>query len=119
MRDIAQPSPTNRTRRKNHARLASRLSFNEAPSEQREKAMTDTVVDDIVALLPPLLQSLEALQFVARYLHPPAFGEVMDKVGAPDEALLAACTALRPWPDSFADLRGPLDAACAAALAGF
>ena len=30
--------------------------------------MSDAVVDDIVAVLPPLLQSLEALGFVARYL---------------------------------------------------
>ena len=81
--------------------------------------MNDTVVDDIVALLPPLLQSLEALQFVARYLHPPAFGAVMDKVGAPDEALRAAGEALHPWPDSFTDLRAPLDEASAAALAAF
>ena len=29
--------------------------------------MSEAVVDDIVAVLPPLLQSLEALGFVARY----------------------------------------------------
>jgi phospholipase/carboxylesterase len=84
-----------------------------------ETAMSETVVDDIVALLPPLLQSLEALQFVARYLHPPVFGAVMEKIGAPDRALQAACAGLRPWPESFADLRSPLDAASNAALAAF
>ena len=36
--------------------------------------MSEAVVDDIVAVLPPLLQSLEALGFVARNLHPPDFG---------------------------------------------
>ena len=33
--------------------------------------MSEAVVDDIVAVLPPLLQSLEALGFVARHLNPP------------------------------------------------
>jgi hypothetical protein len=32
--------------------------------------MSEAVVDDIVALLPPLLQSLEALDFIARHLNP-------------------------------------------------
>ena len=44
-------------------------------------------MDDIVAVLPPLLQSLEALGFVARHLNPPDFGRVMDAVGTPDLAL--------------------------------
>ena len=39
--------------------------------------MSEAVVDDIVAVLPPLLQSLEALGFVARYLNPPDFDRVM------------------------------------------
>jgi phospholipase/carboxylesterase len=36
--------------------------------------MSEAVVDDIVAVLPPLLQSLEALGFIARHLNPPDFG---------------------------------------------
>ena len=39
--------------------------------------MSEAVVDDIVAVLPPLLQSLEALGFIARYLNPPDFDRVM------------------------------------------
>ena len=39
--------------------------------------MSEAVVDDIVAVLPPLLQSLEALSFIARYLNPPDFDRVM------------------------------------------
>ena len=50
--------------------------------------MSEAVVDDIVAVLPPLLQSLEALGFVARHLNPPDFGRVMEAAGTPDEALL-------------------------------
>jgi phospholipase/carboxylesterase len=40
--------------------------------------MSEAVVDDIVAVLPPLLQSLEALGFIARYLNPPQFDAVME-----------------------------------------
>ena len=39
--------------------------------------MSEAVVDDIVAVLPPLLQSLEALGFIARHLHPPTFGRAI------------------------------------------
>jgi hypothetical protein len=45
--------------------------------------MSEAVVDDIVAVLPPLLQSLEALGFVARHLNPPDFGRVMQAAGEP------------------------------------
>ena len=38
-------------------------------------------MDDIVAVLPPLLQSLEALSFVARHLNPPDFDRVMQAAG--------------------------------------
>ena len=43
--------------------------------------MSEAVVDDIVAVLPPLLQSLESLGFVARHLNPPDFGRVMEAAG--------------------------------------
>ena len=49
--------------------------------------MSEAVVDDIVAVLPPLLQSLEALGFVARYLNPPDFDRVMEAAGEPDDGL--------------------------------
>src|SRR5579871_5135093 len=81
--------------------------------------MSEAVIDDIVAVLPPLLQSLEALSFVARHLNPPDFGRVMHTVGTPDESLQAARVQLREWPDDFADVRKALDAAGDAALAAF
>jgi phospholipase/carboxylesterase len=81
--------------------------------------MSETVVDDIVVLLPPLLQSLEALQFVARNLHPPAFDAVMEAVGAPDQALKAVRAGLSAWPDDFKALRTYLDVASDAALTAF
>jgi predicted esterase len=81
--------------------------------------MSETVVDDIVVWLPPLLQSLEALQFVARNLHPPAFDAMMEAIGQPDQVLQAVRTDLKDWPEDFAELRSHLDAASDAALTAF
>ncbi len=81
--------------------------------------MSEAVVDDIVAVLPPLLQSLEALSFVARHFHPPSFDRVMEAAGRPDEELDAARSRISDWPAQFADTRRSLEIACDAALAGF
>ncbi len=81
--------------------------------------MSEAVVDDIVAVLPPLLQSLEALGFIARRLNPPDFGAVMEAAGTPDQALQAVRARLNGWPEEFAHLRAPLQAASDAALAAF
>ena len=82
-------------------------------------AMSEAVVDDIVAVLPPLLQSLEALGFIARHLNPPQFDAVMEAAGTPDQALQAVRARLTDWPEEFAHLRAPLQAASDAALAAF
>ena len=81
--------------------------------------MSEAVVDDIVAVLPPLLQSLEALSFVTRHLNPPDFGRVMQAVGTPEETLQAARASLTEWPDNFGEVRASLDAASDAALSAF
>ncbi|WP_407178278.1 phospholipase [Bradyrhizobium sp. STM 3562] len=81
--------------------------------------MSEAVVDDILALLPPLLQSLEALSFVARHLHPPDFDRVMEMVGAPEDTLQAARSQLSEWPDRFAGVRAALEAGSDAALSAF
>jgi phospholipase/carboxylesterase len=81
--------------------------------------MSEAVVDDIVAVLPPLLQSLEALSFIARHLNPPDFGRVMEAAGTPDEALRSARAQLAEWPSEFADVRGSIESACDATLAAF
>jgi phospholipase/carboxylesterase len=81
--------------------------------------MSEAVVDDIVAVLPPLLQSLEALGFIARHLNPPDFGRVMHGAGTPDQALQAELPRLAGWPQEFAHLRTPLQTASDAALAAF
>src|ERR1017187_3221551 len=81
--------------------------------------MSEAVVDDIVAVLPPLLQSLEALAFIARHLNPPQFDSVMEAAGQPDQDLRAVHARLAQWPQEFAHLRAPLEAASMAALAAF
>jgi phospholipase/carboxylesterase len=81
--------------------------------------MSEAVVDDIVAVLPPLLQSIEALSYVARHLNPPEFDRVMEVVGVPDQALQARRAHLTTWPEPFADIRGALDTASEAALKAF
>ena len=81
--------------------------------------MSEAVVDDIVAVLPPLLQSLEALSFIARHLNPPDFDRVMEAAGTPDETLRSARAQLAAWPSGFADVRQSIEAASDAALAAF
>jgi phospholipase/carboxylesterase len=81
--------------------------------------MSEAVVDDIIAVLPPLLQSLEALGFIARHLNPPDFGRVMQAAGEPEQALRAVRLRLAAWPQQFADVKASLEAASDAALAAF
>jgi phospholipase/carboxylesterase len=81
--------------------------------------MSEAVVDDIVAVLPPLLQSLEALGFIARHFHPPSFDRVMEAAGRPNEDLKAVRPRIGDWPAQFADIKHSLETACDAALAGF
>jgi phospholipase/carboxylesterase len=81
--------------------------------------MSEAVVDDIVAVLPPLLQSLGSLGFVARHLNPPDFGRVMEAAGSPDEALRAVRPRLAQWPEEFSGIRTALETSSDAVLAAF
>ena len=81
--------------------------------------MSEAVVDDIVAVLPPLLQSLEALGFIARHLNPPDFDSVMEAAGTPDQALQSVRPRLADWPEEFAGIRTALETASDGALAAF
>src|SRR3981081_2618432 len=81
--------------------------------------MREAVVDDIVAVLPPLLQSLEALAFVARHLNPPQFDSVMETAGTPDHALRGVRAGVADWPGEFENIQAALEAASDAALAAF
>jgi phospholipase/carboxylesterase len=81
--------------------------------------MSEAVVDDIVAVLPPLLQSLDALAFVARHFNPPDFDEIMTAAGTPDQALRDVHPRLVNWPAQFAEIQTSLQAASAAIVAAF
>jgi phospholipase/carboxylesterase len=81
--------------------------------------MNETVVDDMIALLPPLLGTLDALTFVQRYLNPYEFAAVLQAAGTPDQELRAARPRLDAWPDDFADVRETLTATTDNALAAF
>jgi phospholipase/carboxylesterase len=76
-------------------------------------------LEDLKAVLPPLLQSLEALDFIARFLDPPQFAAVLAAAGEPDAALAAALPRIEAWPDELAGVRGPLETASRETLAGF
>jgi phospholipase/carboxylesterase len=81
--------------------------------------MSESDMDGIVAVLPPLLQSLEALGFVARHLNPPDFDQVMDAAGRPDELLRAVRPRLANCPQSFSDATTLLGNAIDEVLAAF
>lgn len=81
--------------------------------------MTDAIADDLAALLPPLLQSIDALDIIARRLYPPEFGAVMNAVGTPDAALRAEATRLERWPDETGPVRDQLLIAIGAVVKGF
>jgi phospholipase/carboxylesterase len=76
-------------------------------------------LDDLVAFLPPLLQALERLGFVARYLNPPDLEAVLAAVGQPDAELRLQVPRLRAWAQDLEHVRRPLLAASEAALAAF
>jgi phospholipase/carboxylesterase len=76
-------------------------------------------LDDLIAIVPPLLQAMEALGHVARYLDPPRFGALMAEVGAPDEALRAALPRLDAWPDELSPVSGAIAMAAAQAMQAF
>src|SRR3979411_564728 len=81
--------------------------------------MSEAVVDDIVAVLPPLLQSLEALGFAARHFNPPDFAAVMAAGAPPDRPLQSVRPQLAGWPEPFAGVQKSLQEASDQALAAF
>ncbi|MDE2364355.1 MAG: phospholipase, partial [Hyphomicrobiales bacterium] len=78
--------------------------------------MSENAIDDLTALLPALLESLDALAFFSRHFDPTRFDETLASIGAPDAALRDARAALRPWPAHLASLRSRVETASDAAL---
>ena len=81
--------------------------------------MNDDPLEDLAILLPPLLQSVETLGFVARYLDPMDVGQILAACGSPDAALRLEVGRLQAWPDSMADVAQALAGATEETLAGF
>jgi phospholipase/carboxylesterase len=81
--------------------------------------MNEAVVDDIVAVLPALLNALEALAFVGRHLNPADFGRVMQTIGTPDDTLQAVRARLDGWSPQFEPVGTALQAASDATLKAF
>jgi len=76
-------------------------------------------LDDLVAFLPPLLQAVERLGFVARHLNPPDFDAVMAAIGEPDAELRAQSQRLDAWPPELEPVRTALITAANEALAAY
>jgi len=71
----------------------------------------DLILDAIVAVVPPLLHSLEMLGLVARHLHPTQLDELAESVGECDTALRQAVERFRAiaWPDRLAPFRETIE----------
>ena len=81
--------------------------------------MSDEAIDDLTALLPPLLESLDALASFSRHFDPARFDHTFAAIGSPDVALRAARDHLPVWPDHLAELRGRVETASDATLEAF
>ncbi|WP_397421226.1 hypothetical protein [Phenylobacterium sp.] len=76
-------------------------------------------LEDLRLMLPTLLQAVEALGFVSRYLHPPDLSAVLDACGQPDRALIALLPRLERWTPGLADLGVALRTASEATIQAF
>ena len=81
--------------------------------------MQDAELEDLQVLLPALLQSLDGLTLIARFLDPDRFPAVMEAVGEPDAVLHAVRGRLAAWPDRLAEVRDRLATAADEAVAAF
>jgi phospholipase/carboxylesterase len=76
-------------------------------------------LQDLTVILPPLLQAVEALGLVSRYLHPPDVPTVVDACGTPDLELVTQLHRLAAWPAGLADLAIALRTASDAVIQAF
>lgn len=81
--------------------------------------MDEPELNDLVAIVPPLLRCLEALGFISRYLNPQEFPALMDACGTPEVALGEALPRLGAWPPGLAGPKAALTNAGLEVLAAF
>jgi phospholipase/carboxylesterase len=89
------------------------------PRNSEALGMSDEAIDDLTALLPPLLESLDALGFFSRHFDPARFDTTLATIGAPDEALRIVREKLHVWPEHLAGLRTRMETASDATLEAF
>lgn len=83
-------------------------------------ADSDPVVEIISRLVPAILRSLHALEFVGRHLSPTTLGQLVDTLAQRDNDLPGALAASRaaPWPERLAPARECLERAAEASQEG-
>ncbi|MGE3143805.1 MAG: phospholipase [Hyphomonadaceae bacterium] len=81
--------------------------------------MEQSDLEELAGVVWPLLHTLEALGFIARYLNPPDFEAIMEAAGEPEAALRAARPKLDAWPAALADLQPWLAQTADAALSAY
>lgn len=81
----------------------------------------DPLTEAIVALVPALLNALEALGFVARHMHPPRLAELARAVEPHDATLRQGLERFRAiaWPEQLERFRGVMESTAAATIQGF
>jgi phospholipase/carboxylesterase len=67
----------------------------------------DVILDAIMALVPPLMEALERLQFIGRHLHPPHLDELLAQFADGDAEVIAGreVFAAAAWPDDLANFK--------------
>lgn len=81
--------------------------------------MDDDPANAVTPLLNPLLRALEALAFIARYLYPPKFNDLMSGIGTPDLDLKMAQAVQPEWPAQLSDIGATLHSVTEAVLQAF
>src|SRR5450432_1569641 len=81
--------------------------------------MADETLETLVAVVPPLMQSLEGLGQVSRYFAAVPLEAIRAAVGEPEAALREALPRLEAWPERLAGLRQALESAGQTAIAAY
>ena len=81
--------------------------------------MEDETLQALVAVVPPLLQSLEALGYVSRYLAAIQYDDLLAAIGEPEIPLREALPRLKVVPERLSGLREALESAGLLAGAAF
>ncbi len=82
-------------------------------------AMEERELTELATLTSALLEALDILIMVGRYMNPPDIPQLVSLIGAPDEPLRAALATLEGWPEDLEGLRERLVAASNEALSAF